>query len=87
MINIVIPMAGTGSRFQKAGYKKPKPFIDVNGKMMIERVLDNLKIKDAKFTLIVRNEFMKSEEVAMKYLRNNFNCNIFCRRHLLLKFI
>lgn len=35
MINIVIPMAGAGSRFAKAGYKKPKPFIDVLGKPMI----------------------------------------------------
>ena len=37
MINIVIPMAGLGSRFSKAGYEKPKPFIDVNGKPMIHR--------------------------------------------------
>ena len=29
MINIVIPMAGLGSRFLSAGYKKAKPFIDV----------------------------------------------------------
>ena len=35
MINIVIPMAGQGSRFAKAGYEKPKPFIDVNVKPMI----------------------------------------------------
>ena len=35
MINIVIPMAGAGSRFAKAGYKNPKPFIDVLGKPMI----------------------------------------------------
>ena len=27
-VNIVIPMAGAGSRFAKAGYKDPKPFID-----------------------------------------------------------
>ena len=33
MINIVIPMAGQGSRFAKAGYEKP--FID--GKPMIFR--------------------------------------------------
>ena len=33
MINIVIPMAGAGSRFVKAGYKKPKPFIDVLGNL------------------------------------------------------
>lgn len=36
MLNIVIPMAGRGSRFANAGYKMPKPLIDVNGKPMIE---------------------------------------------------
>lgn len=40
--NIVIPAAGNGSRFFKQGWKKPKPFIDVNGLPMIERVLQNV---------------------------------------------
>ena len=44
MINIVIPMAGEGRRFVEAGYKNPKPFIDVHGKPMIVRVLENLKL-------------------------------------------
>ncbi len=43
MINIVIPMAGNGSRFSRAGYKDPKPLISVNGRPMIEVVIDNLK--------------------------------------------
>ena len=42
MINIVIPMAGEGSRFKQAGYAKPKPFIDVLGKPMIVQVIENL---------------------------------------------
>lgn len=42
-INIVIPAAGEGSRFANEGYTLPKPLIDVNGKPMIERVIDNLK--------------------------------------------
>ena len=33
-------MAGKGSRFAKAGYKTPKPFIDVCGKPMIQVVVD-----------------------------------------------
>lgn len=41
-IQVVIPMAGEGSRFQKAGYTVPKPFIDVKGKHMIEWVIDNV---------------------------------------------
>lgn len=43
MLNIVIPMAGRGSRFANAGYKLPKPLIDVKGKRMIEVVTNNLR--------------------------------------------
>ena len=42
MLNIVIPMAGLGSRFVKAGYDLPKPLIDINGVPMIEVVVKNL---------------------------------------------
>ena len=45
MLNIVIPMAGRGSRFAKAGYKMPKPLIDVHGKYMIEVVTNNVRPK------------------------------------------
>lgn len=43
MLNIVIPMAGRGSRFQKEGYELPKPLIPVNGRPMIEVVINNLR--------------------------------------------
>jgi GTP:adenosylcobinamide-phosphate guanylyltransferase len=43
--NIVVPMAGRGSRFTEQGYKDSKPFIDVNGKPMIQRVIENLNIE------------------------------------------
>lgn len=46
MINIVIPMAGRGSRFAQAGYAKPKPLIDVHGKPMIECVTENIAPKE-----------------------------------------
>ena len=46
-MNIIIPMAGKGSRFSEAGYKNPKPLIDVNGKPMIARVIENLGMQDA----------------------------------------
>ena len=52
-INILIPMAGEGSRFQKAGYTFPKPLIDVNGKPMIQNVVDNFGFR-ANFIFIVR---------------------------------
>lgn len=44
-VNIVIPMAGLGSRFATAGYSFPKPLIDVKGKPMIEHVIKNLTPK------------------------------------------
>jgi len=43
--NIVIPMAGRGSRFEEQGYIDKKPFIDVNGKPMVHRVIENLGIE------------------------------------------
>lgn len=42
MLNIVIPMAGAGSRFAKMGYKDPKPLISVHGIPMIQVVIRNL---------------------------------------------
>lgn len=43
MLNIVIPMAGAGSRFSKAGFLDPKPLISVFGRPMIKLVVDNLR--------------------------------------------
>lgn len=43
MLNIVIPMAGAGSRFAKAGYSDPKPLIPVMGVPMIRLVIENLR--------------------------------------------
>jgi NDP-sugar pyrophosphorylase family protein len=52
--NIVLPMAGRGSRFRQQGYKDSKPFIDVNGKPMIVRVIENLNIEfDKNFKFII----------------------------------
>ena len=42
MLNIVVPMAGHGSRFSKAGYLDPKPLIPIHGMPMIELVIRNL---------------------------------------------
>ena len=42
MLNIVVPMAGRGSRFADAGYALPKPLIEVHGVPMIRLVIANL---------------------------------------------
>ncbi|EAI4427326.1 lipopolysaccharide biosynthesis protein [Campylobacter jejuni] len=72
-MNIVIPMAGLGSRFAKAGFDKPKPFIDVLDKPMIVRVLENLKYKDARYILIARKEHLTKEKKLVDEIKNNFN--------------
>lgn len=57
MLNIVIPMAGRGTRFMEKGYTFPKPLIEVNGKPMIQVVIENLKPStDHRFTFICQKE-------------------------------
>ena len=54
-MNVLIPMAGAGSRFQEAGYTFPKPLIEVDGKPMIQLVVENLNI-DARHIFVVQSE-------------------------------
>tara|TARA_B100000965_G_scaffold228345_1_gene191121 strand:+ start:1298 stop:2671 length:1374 start_codon:yes stop_codon:yes gene_type:complete len=74
-MNVLIPMAGRGSRFATQGYTFPKPLIDVKGKPMIQVVTENLNIK-ANFTFIVQKEHY--EKYSLQHLLNLIapNCNI-----------
>jgi HAD superfamily hydrolase (TIGR01509 family) len=54
-LNVIIPMAGAGSRFADAGYTFPKPLIDVNNKPMIHHVVDNIGI-DANYIFVVQKK-------------------------------
>ena len=58
-MKVLIPMAGEGSRFVKEGYQFPKPLIDVEGKPMIQRVVENLKF-DADYIFLVRKEHIEA---------------------------
>jgi len=73
MINIVIPMAGLGSRFKKAGFHKPKPFINVKGIPMIVRVIENLKFPESEFFLIAQKQHIESEHLLVKEIENKYN--------------
>jgi HAD superfamily hydrolase (TIGR01509 family) len=66
-LNVLIPMAGAGSRFAQAGYTFPKPLIEVNGKPMIQVVVENLNI-EANYIFIVQKEHY--EKYNLKYLLN-----------------
>lgn len=43
MIRVVVAAAGAGRRFAEAGYREPKPLIDVLGEPMIQRVITNIR--------------------------------------------
>lgn len=66
-MNVLIPMAGAGSRFAAAGYTFPKPLIEVNGKPMIQVVTENLNV-EAHFIYIVQKEHY--EKYNLKQLLN-----------------
>ncbi len=55
-INVLIPMSGRGQRFVDDGYNLPKPLIEVNGKPMITRVVENLNLPHANYIFIVQKE-------------------------------
>jgi len=71
-MNILIPMAGLGSRFEKAGFTFPKPLIEIHGKPMIQWVIDSLKI-NAKFIFIVQSQHQQKFNIKslLKYLYPN----------------
>ena len=67
MLNIVIPMAGKGSRFAVAGYKDPKPLIPVHNKPMIQVVVENLTPRcKHRFIFICQNQHLKDYELGKK---------------------
>lgn len=77
-MNIVIPMAGKGSRFAQVGYTFPKPLIPINkmkGKPMIQVAVENINA-EAKFIYIVQKEHY--EKYHLKTLLNLItpNCEI-----------
>lgn len=60
LINVMIPAAGEGSRFAKQNWRKPKPFINVDGRMMLEHVIENVCPTNASATVLLRAEHIKT---------------------------
>lgn len=60
MLNIVVPMAGRGSRFANAGYQNPKPLIEIHGRPMIEFVTTNIRpAQPHRFIYICQEEHLQ----------------------------
>ena len=80
-MNIIITMAGLGSRFQKAGYKEPKFMIKVKGKTLFEWSMMSLtdfnKQPNAKYIFIVRKELNAHDFILTQMEKfGNFNIKI-----------
>lgn len=80
-LNILIPMAGEGSRFKKVGYTFPKPLIEIKKKTMIQVVIDNLKI-DANYNFVVKEKHIREYNIdsMLKILKPNCNISIIKRK-------
>ena len=65
MLNIVVPMAGRGSRFSKAGYDLPKPLLPVHDKPMIAFVIENLRPQtEHRFIFLCQREHLDAYDLA-----------------------
>lgn len=76
-MNILVPMAGAGSRFVAAGYTFPKPLIEVRGKPMIQVIANNLNIESNFIYVVLREHYNKYN---IKHMLNIItpNCKIVC---------
>jgi len=60
-LQIVVPMAGRGSRFAQAGFTIPKPLIPVGGRPMIEWVIENIRpTRPHRFIFICLSEHLQT---------------------------
>lgn len=74
-INVLIAMAGAGKRFKQAGYSKPKPFIKVFDKTMIELVLENLTLPRANTILIAQKAHLRQEKSLAQKIKAKFQAS------------
>ena len=83
MLNIVVPMAGRGSRFANAGYQLPKPLIDIYGHPMIEYVTQNIRPDCAhRFIYICQQEHLERYHLAQELERMAPGCVVVTVDHI-----
>jgi HAD superfamily hydrolase (TIGR01509 family) len=74
-VNILVPMAGRGSRFANCGYKEPKPLIKINNKSMIQIVVENINI-DGQYIFIVQKDHYENYDLYQHLNKIAPNCKI-----------
>lgn len=95
-VNVVIPAAGQGKRFAEVGYQHPKPLIDVEGRPMIELVLDDFReigrpivilqerhVSRYAADFVVRHTSPSAEIVTVDGLTEGAACTVLTAEHLI----
>ncbi len=54
-MNIVIPMAGEGTRFPRDKYQVPKPLIEIEGKPMVQHMVESMDL-DGRYHFVIRQD-------------------------------
>jgi NDP-sugar pyrophosphorylase family protein len=72
-LNVIIPMAGVGKRFQRAGYSEFKPFTPINGRPMVQWALDSFP--DTVNRIIITCQNLLSEE-QQRLLEEDLDCTV-----------
>ena len=64
-LHIIMPMAGEGTRFSKAGWTTPKPLIELLGVPLFRRAIDSVAIEgvEMKYSFIVRQEHIDKQHI------------------------
>jgi dTDP-glucose pyrophosphorylase len=77
VLNIVLPIAGRGSRFRDAGYTLPKPLIPVHGVPMIELVVRNVRpTQPHRFVFLALQEHLDTTDMPEALYRAAPGCEI-----------
>lgn len=84
MVQLVIPMAGLGARFRDVGYQTRKPFILVDGRPMVRRVLETMRVPEESTVLVclkedeyrTRSVFPRATVVPIEYDPNGTACSV-----------
>ncbi len=57
-MKIIIPMTGYGSRFAAAGYKELKPFIEVQGRPILQWIVEGMYHGEKDILFVCRQEHL-----------------------------
>jgi dTDP-glucose pyrophosphorylase len=75
-VRVLIVSGGLGKRFSDKGYTRPKPFLEMNGKQMIDVIVEQLPIGLKSIDILFSN-------AGLEYAPKNKNCSVmYVDRHL-----